>query len=224
MPLRAGLFFLLFCFLMGAGTLAAQSLPGWNLRKDREGIRVYSRQTESSRFAEIRVQCELPGTLSTVVALLQDVPNQTAWAFNVRRARRIAQPRETELTYHSTIHAPWPVDSRDAVIRMQFSYDSTQRQLVVSGTNDPGRVPPQQGIVRVKESTSLWKITPVGPDRLRVDYTLRVDPGGTLPPWLINATLTTGPFQTFSRLREALRNPQYQNRHFAFLGGGLREN
>jgi hypothetical protein len=210
---KRAFFFLLFGLW---GTLHAQSLPGWTLRKNRDGIRVYSRHTEASKFAEIRVQCELLGTLPQLVAALQDIPNLKDWAFNVRTSRLVEQPSETDLTYHSTIHAPWPVDERDAVIRMQFSQDSSGA-LLVRGVNQPTRVPLQQGIVRVKESTSFWRVTPVPGTRLRLDYTLRLHPGGTLPAWLVNATLATGPFQTFNRLREAMQSPKYRGKEFGFL-------
>lgn len=211
-----------YCFLfvlLGAfeGTLHAQSLEGWTLRKNRDGVRVYTRQTSASKFAEIRVQCEYAGKLSHLVAALQDVPNHKEWAFNVQSARLLEHPRETVLTYHSIIATPWPVDSRDAVIRLQFSQDSLSRVLFVRGFNDPSRLPTQKGYVRVKESDSFWKVTPLPGARMQVDYILRLDPGGTLSPWVMNATMTTGPFQTFTRLRAAIQSPRYRNQHFAFL-------
>lgn len=211
-----------FCWLISAvflfcETAPAQNLEGWTLRKDRDDIRVYSRQTATSKFADIRVLCEFPGTPAQLVAALQDVSNLKDWAFNVRSSRVIAFPSETELTYHSTIHAPWPVDARDAVIRMQFSQDSASRVLTVRGVNEPARVPLQPGVVRVKESTSAWKVTPLPGPRIRIDYTLRLHPGGTLPAWLVNATLATGPYQTFSRLRKAVQSPRYRGKEFGFL-------
>ncbi|MBD0377821.1 MAG: lipid-binding protein, partial [Flavisolibacter sp.] len=40
---------------------------------------------------------------------------------------------------------------------------------------------------------------------LNVDYTLQVNPGGQLPPWLVNMFADKGPYESFKKLAELLK-------------------
>src|SRR5580700_1883590 len=53
----------------------------WELRKDQDGIRVYSRTCDSSRFDELKVETTLQGKLSSLAALILDVGNYPNWSF-----------------------------------------------------------------------------------------------------------------------------------------------
>ncbi|QHJ07855.1 START domain-containing protein [Hymenobacter busanensis] len=197
----------------------AETKTHWRLETDKEGIKVYSRVSDDSRFKEIKVHCEMPGTLSQLVAMYSDVDQYPYVISNTKSARLLRRVSETELFYYLETQMPTPVANRDVAMRLQFSYDAASQQLLISTTHAAGLVPPQPGRVRVPYWSGLWTVRPLTPNRLQVDYTFRVDPGGELPTWLVNMVAPVAPYRSFVQLRRALQLPRYQGRSFAFLSG-----
>lgn len=190
----------------------------WKLETNKDGIRVYSRHSPDSRFKEIRVHCEMPGTLSQLVALYSDVDNYTQVISNTKRARLLRRVGETELYYYLESQMPRPVANRDVVMHLQFSYNPGERQLIIHTNSVNGMVPAQPDIVRVGSWSGQWSVRQITDTRMQVDYTFRVDPGGELPTWLINMIAPVAPYSSFVKLRSGLQLPRYQGRSFSFLG------
>ncbi len=55
-------------------------------------------------------------------------------------------------------------------------------------------------------SLAVWKVTQAPNNKLNIDYTLSVDMGRNIPSWLVYATLTIGPYNSFVKLREVLKS------------------
>ncbi len=95
---------------------------------------------------------------------------------------------------------PWPVTNRDAVVNITISRDGNggMHAHIVSVKDV---VPVKAGIVRVPFSKVTWKVKPLNSNTLNVEYEALVDPGGSLPAWVVNMFSTKGPFETFKSLR-----------------------
>ncbi|RAK68306.1 START domain-containing protein [Hymenobacter edaphi] len=195
----------------------AAALESWRLETNKNGIQVYSRHSPDSRFKEIRVHCEMPGTLAQLVALYTDVDNYTQVISNTKRARLLRRVSETELYYYLESQMPRPVANRDVVMHLQFQYAPAERQLIIHTNSVGGMVAPQADIVRVPSWTGQWTVRQITDSRLQIAYTFRVDPGGELPTWLINMIAPVAPYNSFMKLRSGLQLPRYQNRSFGFL-------
>lgn len=59
--------------LLGLGVYAQQD---WRLKKDEDGIKVFTACTDNSDFKTIKVECEVKARPSQVVALLMDIDKQ----------------------------------------------------------------------------------------------------------------------------------------------------
>ena len=57
----------------------------------------------------------------------------------------------------------------------------------------------------MKFSHVQWKLFAISAKLIRIEYTIQVDPGGSIPAWVLNLFSTKGPFETFSKLKEMLR-------------------
>ena len=183
----------------------------WELRKDQDGIRVYSRTCDSSRFDELKVETTLQGKLSSLAALILDVGNYPNWSFNSEKAYVLKRISPSELYFYSLIRSPWPASNRDLAVHLHLTQDSSTRTLYICADEISGFIPPKEGIVRVPASVERWVVTPLPGDRIRVSYELRLDPGASAPPWLINLFSTRGPYETFCHLREQLKQPKYRD-------------
>jgi len=199
----AGLLVLLSPVVRAQGKAAESG--NWRLEKDKDGIQVYTRFTEQSRLKEVKVHCEAEGTLDQVVAYLTDIDNHPKFVYRVKTAYLIKRVSARELIYYTETEMPWPVKNRDVVMHLVLEPDADGQRLVVLADNAPGMVPVHPDKVRIPYWHSRWDVRKTGDKRLSMDYTFKVDPGGTLPAWLVNLTATMGPFTSFSVMKQHLK-------------------
>ena len=73
----------------------------WVLKKDRDGVKIYFRESETSKIKELRMVYTLDARLSTVVALLEDAPNFKNWVYALEKASMIERISPYEQYYYN---------------------------------------------------------------------------------------------------------------------------
>ena len=189
----------------------------WKLKTNREGIAIYTRLFPGSRFKAIKVDVELDATLSQLVAVLLDVKTGVEWVYSTKSCVLLKQVSPSELYYYSEVSVPWPADNRDFIAQLRAVQDTHTKVVTIYGPVYPDYLPEKKGIVRVRHSEGKWVITPTGRNHVKVEYTLRADPGGDLPAWLVNMFVTKGPYESFKKLKEQLKKPVYVNARLPFI-------
>jgi len=196
------------CFVLISYHAIAQN--EWELKTERDGVKVYQKEVQDSKIKALKVICEYASTPTTILAVLMDVENGTEWIYHTKSCKLIRQVSPLELYYYSEVSLPWPLENRDFVAHLTATVDRRSNVVTVNGPVVPGYVPEKKGIVRINHSKGMWIITPVEKNLIRVEYTLQVDPGGNLPPWLVNMFAAEGPIQSFKKLKHMLNKPEYQ--------------
>jgi hypothetical protein len=118
-----------------------------------------------------------------------------------------------DLIYYSEVDLPWPVSNRDFIIRITLTQEPLTKVMTIVAENMPKYVPQKNGIVRIQKSYGIWQISPIDNKHVRVEYTLQVDPGGSIPAWLVNMVASTGPYQSFIGLRKQVKKEKYKDAH-----------
>lgn len=206
--------FISLLFVLGMNSASAQN--NWKLSTEKNGIKVYTSMVPDSKVKAIKVECDLNATPSQLVALVMDVTTAPDWVSHVKSAKLIKQVSPEELYYYTEVSLPWPAQNRDFVAHLIVSQDQNTKVLTIDGPAVPGFVPIKKGIVRIDHSIGKWVITPIGQDQLHVEYSIHVDPGGSLPVWLVNMFGTEAPLQIFKSLKTQLQKPVYKNTTYAF--------
>lgn len=188
----------------------------WRLKKELSGIKIYMRTNEHSSFNEIKVEMTIQSKLSSLVALLLDVPNHAQWVYNVRSSSILKKIADNELYFYEVINSPFPASDRDLVVHLKITQDSQTKAMSVSAINIPNYIPQKKNIVRVPVSNESWKVTPVN-NTLRIEYYLEIDPGGSVPAWLINNFAEKGPYESFKHLQAQVNIPKYKNASVSFI-------
>ncbi len=138
-------------------------------------------------------------TLQQFQDFMFDFPNYKNWQYNTFESRSLTQEGDSEFIIYTKIEAPWPVVDRDMVVRITM--ERKQDQLFVIANSVKGKLPQQNGFVRVPSSHSQWIITKINENNLLVKYQMQIDPGGSVPVWLANWVCAQGPFQSFKKLK-----------------------
>lgn len=209
------LFFTVSILLSTVFIAAAQ--PDWRLKQDRENIKVYTKNIINSPLKAIKIVGNVNASLSALTAVLLDINSTKDWVYATKSISVLKIISPSELIYYSELEIPWPVSNRDFIVLLKVTQDEKTKTVSVDGFNRPAYLPPNKNIVRIQQSFSKWLITPVQNGQLKIEYVLEVDPGGSVPAWLINLFATKGPFETFKKLREQVRKPAYANLKLGFI-------
>lgn len=206
-----------FLLVLLCSAISARAQNPWTLKKEKNGIKVYSRDNTHSKFNELKVETFLKGRLSDLAAVILDIPDYPQWSFNVKSCKLLKQVSPSELYIYTEISSPWPADNRDLPIHIKITQDPASKVMTIAVECIPDLVPRQKNIVRVPLSKETWIVTPVDPSTIRIDYQLEVDPGENPPAWLINMFSVKGPYETFSRLKDQIQQPKYQKASIPFI-------
>jgi hypothetical protein len=195
----------------------AQAQADWELKQDKDGIRVYTKLMDNSPIKAVKTVCTINTSLTALTAVLLDIKSTPDWVYATKKISLLKQTSLSELFYYSEIEIPWPVSNRDFIVLLSVTQDPKTKVVSVIGYNKPDYLPENKNIVRIQHSYSKWLITPVQNGQVRIEYILEADPGGTVPAWLINMFATKGPFETFKNLREQVKKPVYHHTSLPFI-------
>ena len=193
-------------------TLPAQQ--NWKLNINKDGITVFTSTPENSPFKAVKTIGNVQTSMSRIAMVLMDVSNTEDWVYGAKNPKLLKQFSPTDLIYYAEAALPWPMSNRDFIIRITMTQDPTTKIVTMTTENLPNYIPVKNGIVRIQRSYGLWKLTPVSPGVVKVEYTLQVDPGGFLPAWLVNLFASTGPYQSLKALRNEVKLAKYQQAKF----------
>jgi hypothetical protein len=209
------------CLFFAAVLLLVSSFcyaqDGWVLKSDKHAIKSYSKKVPNSKINAVKLESVFNATLSQFLSVLIDVESYDKWIYNSRSTRLLKKISPAELFYYSEVDFPWPTADRDFVSHVTIRQDPATKVVHVNAQNVTGWVPVSSKLIRIDNSIGEWIITPIANNQLKVEYTLQVDPGGELPGWLINSFSLTGPIETFKRLREWIKKPDYVSAHLSFI-------
>jgi hypothetical protein len=167
----------------------------WSLVKEQDGIKMYNRPSPYSKFNDIKVVADFTGTLKQIAGILADVEKYTEWAYGTKTSVIVKKISATE-----------PANDRDFYAHCKIMLDSATYSLKVVSVSIKDYLPPKKNVVRIPLSKGNWNITAVGDKKIHLEYTLELDPGGNVPPWLLNLFSTNGPMETFENLKKKLKS------------------
>ena len=194
-------------------TANAQS---WDLKIDKDGIKVYTAKVEESSFKSVKATCDISTTLDQLLAVLMDVNRHEEWVYSTKVSKLLKKNAENDVVFYAEVKTPWPLTNRDYIAHLVATSPSPG-VIVIESHAEPNDLPVNNDKVRVVHSDSRWVITTTGNNTLHIEYNVRFDPAGSVPAWLTNMFLTDGPFETFKHLRDRVRMPIYKNAHYDFI-------
>ncbi|MDB5110770.1 MAG: hypothetical protein JWR67_1884 [Mucilaginibacter sp.] len=183
----------------------------WKLNTEKDGIKVYTSIVPESKIKAVKVEGTFNATPAQLVALLMDVNTAADWIYHTKSSVLVKQVSPTELYYYSEINLPWPTANRDFVAHLTVTQNPETRIVTIEGPVVSGFVAQKQGVVRITDANGKWMITPIGNDRVKVEYAIHLDPGGSLPSWLVNMFAAEGPAKIFKGIKLQLQKRAYKN-------------
>lgn len=190
----------LFCICLWAMVPALLFAQDWSLAKDKNNVQVYTRSVAGESMKEYRVQTVLNTTVDKVVEVVMDWDHYKGWMQDCMEARLLKRESATKTIGYYAIDAPWPVGDRDIANSLEIR--KAEGATFIDIVCLPTYIAANKDRVRLNRMKGFWKITELGDGKVKVEQQIWADPGGSIPAWLANATVTDTPFSTFSNLRK----------------------
>lgn len=208
---------LAFAVLFSSQNASAQTKDGWELKRDKGGIKVYVRDSPDSKIKELKFTTKVEASLSTIAAVLTHVEGFDDWVYASVDSKTIKKASDTEVYYYTEIDFPWPFENRDLVLHSKFWQDAKTLAIHSQTTSAHWMEDNKKGLVRITKADLKWSFTPLGNGIVKVDYYLNSDPGGNIPAWMVNLAADQGPLQTMVKFKEMLEKEKYKNQKLAFV-------
>jgi hypothetical protein len=159
---------------------------------------------EDSKINSIQSTFTVSASFTELSEVLFDLDNFHLWQYKIIRTELLKSFSAQEFIYRAELETPWPVSNRDLILHVKLTPGATPNSYHFSAIGKPDFIPPRNGFVRVPLSEAHWYIQVVDKNTIHVKHSILIDPGGSIPAWLMNLSLAEGPYQTFKSLREFL--------------------
>ena len=204
---------LLYSFL----SLCCFSQSTWTIKKEEDGIALYTRTADKSSLKELKAVFYIKTSLSSIIALIDDRENYSQWVYKCGKSAILKKISETQQVHYQTVIVPWPLDNRDFVITTSLSQDETTKVITIKSSEIPNFIPNVKGFVRIQLLEASWVLTPLKDGIVGVEYRLLVNPSGSIPAWVANLVVTEGPFNSMVKFKEWVMKPKYQAAKVSFI-------
>jgi hypothetical protein len=95
--------------------------------------------------------------------------------------------------------------------------DLITKEVTSIGIGQSDLIPEVEDFVRIPTIYSSWTFTPKGSGNIMVEFVLKMDVGGNVPAWLVNLTISKGPFITMNNMSHELEKPEYKNAKVCYI-------
>jgi hypothetical protein len=187
--------------LLALLVLMPSPVAEWELKKDKDGIAVYTRQLAGSELEEFKAVITLKNTtLLKVLGVITDVPGYVGLFPNCSEAKVLERTDRYNTVHYMVTDAPFPVGDQDGVYQQRTTIVANGTKARVELSVLPKRLPVKEGLVRVPGGSGHWELEQLGTTVL-VSYQFHGEPGGAVPSWLANSFIVDHPFETMKNLR-----------------------
>ncbi len=176
----------------------------WIPQKEKDGIKISSRHAASSQFDDVHVEVDLPGNIEQMKSILLDISHYKDWSYSMKKSVLIKELGPGKLIYYSEIEVPWPATDRYFYANFDLKEDSVGRTIKLISVNIPDYLPASKDLLQVTSVKGFWNISTISKKTIHVDYILELNPGGSLPSWVLNLFSTKGPLETFENIKQKM--------------------
>ena len=194
---------LIFLVLAFTAPLYAIEYP-WQLKTTAEGISVYTRKVEGSPILEFKSAMIVDAPVAKIIPVFEDEKRLTSWYYQCIHSELVKDEGPQNKILYIVLHLPWPVTQRDCVFRRSKSTNEKNSSISYSIQALPELLPVKKGKIRVLMINGLWRLTSLPDGKTEIYFQQHVNPGGSIPAFLVNQMAVDTPFHSLKTLRQLI--------------------
>ncbi len=186
----------------------------WELARDRNGIKVWTRNEPGYPIRAFKAVTTVDSSLSGLVSLIMDTDHVSEWAYRILGVEVLTRDDDAAtFVIHTKTDFPWPLSNRDVVLAGQIVQDEKTRIVTIRSRSTPaGRYPVDPDFVRMPDMVGDWIFRPLGAGKVEVTMIGRANPSGNIPFGVVNLIIHETPYRTLQGLREVIGAERYQRK------------
>lgn len=187
-------------------TLSSQSVGDWHLKKEKDGISIYTRSVENSNFLEFKAITVIENVkLKDVLDILLDVENYDNLYADCMNPRILKQDGKYHDIHYIQTKGVFTIKDRDGIYEQKTVVDNNGKHALVTLKPLPDYLEENKDCVRIREGTGLWELDEQENNKVKVTYQFHGEPGGEIPAWLANSFVVSHPLKTIKNLKSRLK-------------------
>lgn len=157
--------------------------------KDRyfQGFKIFTRDEDGTSIMGIKAEGELNANVVDLLATLRDVKGSNDWTPNQVSKITLDDISDVEAVTSSLTDMPWPLHDRILVLSNLLKLDKERKLLyVLSNSIEHPKTPKYEKSIMAYVRYSNIGFRPISKNKTYVEMTVFVNPGGSIPKWLVN--------------------------------------
>jgi len=204
--LKSSLFLFFIFFTLTSQLSAQEKTQSWQLVKDENGIKVYTRNLTNSDYKEFRGEMDVATNLDTLLTFINNAGRCPEWQYKCIKMLNLSNGYIYKLS-----NLPWPLNDRYTVMQSQMYYDQQQNIYTLQLKNIQreqlpkhilAQLPIEDDTVQMRYSDGYWQFKIDSPSTIHITYQMHGDPAGIIPAVLANQGVTNAAFVTLSNLKK----------------------
>lgn len=208
------LLFSFFAFLLTVFQARAQK---WDLKVDKEGVKVYTRSIKGSNVQEFKGEVVVKSNMGSILSLIDSISEYPKWMHNCGFAQRLKKISPGSGYSYYVVDAPWPVTDRDACTFYNVTQDTSSKVVTVKIKGVKDYIPPKPDRVRIPKVEGMWQLVPLARGVTKIVYQVHSEIGGYVPAVLVNAYITDTPYYNLLHIKNLVESPLYQKREMKLI-------
>jgi len=174
----------------------------WTFLSEDEGLYLESLEVPGRDLPILRARGVLHENMYEILAVLNDFDSHTLWMKNMSVSEPIERRSDFEILVYNVFDSPWPIQDRDLVMRVDIDYRPVEKIVALHFNRVQSEArPPVDGIVRVPHVNIYARLKYIGPKATKIIYRVDVDPGGSIPRFIVRWFARRVPLQALQRMR-----------------------
>jgi len=183
----------------------SQSTGDWQLKKEKDGISIYTRKVEGSNFLEFKAITTIDKVLlMDVLDILLDVENYDKLYADCMNPKLLKKEGNFYDIHYIQTKGVLTLKDRDGIYEQKTVIDNNGKHALVSLKPLPDYIDVYKNCVRIRDGSGFWELEDMGKGTVKVIYQFHGEPGGEIPAWLVNRFVVSHPLKTIKNLKERL--------------------
>lgn len=188
----------------------------WEERLNEDGIVIYTRKVPNKKYLEFKASTTVEASMHSLMALIKSVDDMSSWMKNFEINESLSSDSFWhQISYHE-VYIPI-LQNRDVILELNINKNISTKSLRIEMKCLPGYLPEVDKKTRIQEMYGYWLCTPLENGQIKIEYSMYVDPGKSIPSWLYNLRIKKDPFNTLSNIRTIIQTKPFSEAYFPEL-------
>jgi hypothetical protein len=177
---------------------------------NKSDVQVYTRSGPGSDFVAIKGMQTINSSLSNILANFVDVAAFPEWVKDAKEGFVITPfDQNHSRKVYLRMSLPWPLADRDIVSGQQVTQDINTKIIKIREWYEGDTLPINEGVIRIPRLNTEFLLIPKGKNITELIWQGHNDPGGYIPPFLVNWLIEDVFFESMLSMKNRFEAPEY---------------